>query len=108
MQIFALLAKYTSAGLASARTDGLETREAAGLRHITKLGGTVLGWFFLSSPEWDYVEIADLPSDDDAYALLSIAKSTPAFLKVQATRLFSSVEADAAIAHQLNWAPPGS
>ena len=73
------------------------------------ISGTVLGWYWLSSPEWGYVEIANLPSDDDAFAVLTVdTKSTPAFRRVQATRLLSSVEADAAIARHLDWAPPGS
>ena len=75
----------------------------------TSISGTVLGWYWLSSLEWYYVEIANLPSDDDAFAVPTVdTKSTPAFRRVQATRLLSSVQADPAIARHLDWAPPGS
>ena len=107
MPLFAINSKYTPETLAAARKEGLAHREAAAKAIIEQLGGKLLAFYWLSSPDWDYLGIGEFASADDPYALVSMAMASGAFQRSQVTPLRTSAEADAAIARQLNWTPPG-
>lgn len=108
MPLFALSAKYTPEALAAVRKAGFASREPQMKSIPEQFGGKLIAVYWPASPDWDFVLLAELPSADDAYAVMSFGSSTGSFLKSQATQLRTSAEADAAIARQLNWTPPGS
>ena len=107
MPIFALNGKYTPEALAAVRKAGFASREPQMKSMAEQFGGTVVAVYWPATPDWDFVCLADLPSADDAYAVASFSNASGSFLRVQATQLRTSAEADAAIARQLNWTPPG-
>ena len=108
MPKFALSSKYTPEALAAVREAGYASREAV-MKSITEqLGGKLLSQYWISSPDYDFVAIAELPSADDAFALLSMSDAGGASVRNRAIELRTSAEADAAIAKQLTWTPPGS
>lgn len=108
MPTFAVSAKYTPEALAAVRKAGFASREPMMKSMAEQFGGKFLTVYWPASGDWDFVAIAELPSVDDAYAMVSFSNATGSFQKSQATQLRSSAEADAAIARQLQWTPPGS
>ena len=108
MPIFIATAKYTPEALAAARKEGFAGREAASNALVESVGGRTLGTYFPASPDWDILSVADLPSADVAYAVQSMAMASGAMQRFQMTHLRTGAEADAAIARQMTWTPPGS
>ena len=107
MPTFALSGKYTPEALAAVRKDGFASREAAVKTLVESLGGKLVAFYWPLSAEWDLTAIVELSSSDDAYAIGSMSLSS-VMQRGQAIELRSSAEADATIARQLNWKPPGS
>jgi uncharacterized protein with GYD domain len=105
---FAIAPKYTPETLAAVRKAGFASREPAMKALAEQFGGKFVAVYWLASPDWDYVSLIDLPSADNVYAIMSFDFASGAFLKGNATQLRTSAEADAAIARQLTWTPPGS
>ena len=108
MPVFALSAKYTPETLAAVRKAGYASREPALKSLVEQFDGKFLAVYWTSSPDWDFVAIAELPSADNAFAMQSFGDATGALQRSQYTQLRTSAEADAAIARQVDWTPPGS
>ena len=107
MPTFAISAKYTPDALAAIRKSGHASREAVSKKMIESIGGTFVAMYWHSSPEWDQTVIAELANADDAYAINSMGMASGIALRTQTQQLRTSSEADAAIARQLTWTPPG-
>lgn len=71
------------------------------------MGGTLEAVYFLNSTRWHLMTIQELPDSDAVFALLSFTGTTNALLDGEVIELRSAEEADAAIARQLAWVPPG-
>ena len=108
MPTFAISNKYTPEFLAAARKDGLSSREAVIRKMIEGVDGKTVAIYWPSSPDSDLVIIAELPDADAAYAIQSFGWASGTSQRIQVTHLRSSAEADAAIARQVLWTPPGS
>ena len=108
MPTFALSGKYTPESLDAVRKTGHGTRQTLATETLEQLGGKVLAWYWLTSPEYDFVTIVDLPSTDEVFAINSFSGATGAFVRTNAVQLRTSEAADAAIARQLDWTPPGA
>jgi uncharacterized protein with GYD domain len=108
MPIFEISGKYTAAAHAAVRQAGYASREAAGRKMVEELGGTLLSWYWVSSPERDFVAVCDVPSSDALFAMGSIGDSSGAFVRAFGVELRTSEQAQAAIAPQTSWRPPAS
>lgn len=108
MPIFEVSGKYTAAAHAAVRTEGYPSREAAGKQMIESLGGKLLSWYWVLSPERDFVATCELPGSDALYVMGSIADSSGAFVRSSGSELRTSAEAHAAIAQQPDWSPPSA
>ena len=108
MPIFVQTVKYTPEALAAARKEGFASREAVAKAMVESAGGRVICNYWPFSPDWDYLGIGEFPSSDAAYALQSMLLASGAIQRFKTTELRTGAEADAAIAQQLKWTPPGS
>jgi uncharacterized protein with GYD domain len=108
MPIFEISGKYTAAAHAAVRQAGYASREAAGRKMVEELGGTLLSWYWVFSPERDFVAVCDLPSGDALFAMGSIGESSGAFVRSFGFELRTSEQAQAAIAPETSWRPPAS
>ncbi len=108
MPIFEISGKYTAAAHAAVREAGYATREAAGRKMIEELGGKLLSWYWVFSPERDFVATCEAPSSDAIFAMGSVGDSSGAFVRSSGVELRTSEQAQAAIAQRTSWRPPPS
>ena len=108
MPIFEISGKYTPEAHAAVRKAGYASREAAGTQMIESLGGTLLSWYWLASPERDFVATCELPSSSELFSMGGIGDSSGAFVRSEAFELRTSAQAQVAIERKPKWSPPGS
>ena len=108
MPIFEISGKYTAEAHAAVRKAGYPSREAAGRQMIESLGGKLLSWYWVASPERDFVATCELPSSDALYVMGSVGESSGAFVRTSGIEVRTSEQAQAAIAQHPTWSPPSA
>ena len=68
----------------------------------------MLSWYWLISPERDFVAVLELPGSSELFAMASMGESSGAFVHSNATQLWSGADAQAAISKETKWTPPAS
>src|SRR5215218_2184491 len=107
MPKYVAFARYSPEALEGIRKVGYASREPA-LENLCKsLGGTLEAIYFLNASHWHLMTIQDLPDTDAVFALFSFVGANGAIPEAEIIELRSPAEADAAVARQLNWTPPG-
>jgi len=103
---FMLIGKYTAAGLAATRSEGLTARSKVVKGAVESLGGTFVGQYWTSGTD-DSVVIADFPDASGAVALISAVKAAGA-AELSIVRLFDGPEFDAIVnsATTMKYTPP--
>jgi uncharacterized protein with GYD domain len=105
--IFEMSGKYTPQAHAAVISAGYASREAAGKELIESLGGKLLSWYWIASPDRDFVAICDVPSSDAIFVMGGIGDSSGAFVRSEAHELRTSAQAQATSGVQPKWSPPG-
>ena len=106
MARFMLIGKYTAAGLAATRSEGLTARSKIVKGAVESLGGTFIGQYWTSGAD-DSVVIADFPDANGAVALISAVKAAGA-AELSIVRLYDGPEFDAIIGagSSMKYTPP--
>ena len=107
MARYVYLVKYTPEALKAVREDGYANRVTVIERLTESVGGRLEQIYFINSPEWDFVNIAEVDADG-AFAINSMAEASGTIERGLMFELFTAEEADHAISAQLLWTPPGA
>jgi uncharacterized protein with GYD domain len=106
MPKYLALVKYSPAGLAGARRDGYGRRYEVLAGAAASLGGNLDAMWFTEGGEYDFAAVLDV-EPDVMYTLTQIATATGTASHTKVITLRTATEADATMAHQYDWTPPG-
>ena len=106
MAKYLALVKYSPTGLAGARRDGYARRQEVLAGAAASLGGNLDAMWFTEGGEFDFAAVFDV-DPDVMYTLTQIATSTGTASHTKVIALRTAEEADATMAHQYDWIPPG-
>jgi hypothetical protein len=89
------------------RKSGYSSRRPVLEKMCESLGGKLEQIYFLASPNWHLMTIQEMPDTDAVFSLISFVAGTALIADADIIELRSPAEADAAVARQLSWTPPG-
>ena len=100
-------AKYTPEAAAKVREAGYASRVEPHKALTASLGGTCESIWFTTG-DWSHHVVVDMPSEAAAFAVESVAWATGLVERLNVQPLFTAAEADAVIAADVDYTPPGS
>lgn len=92
MHTYLYTGRYTADGVRGVIGEGGAAREAATRALFESLGGRIVTYGFVMG-EWDFVILAEMPSDSAAVVPPMMARATGT-VEVHVTRVYSSAEID--------------
>jgi uncharacterized protein with GYD domain len=109
MAKYLLFGRYSSAGAAAVKAEGLTARKRAVEAFGEATGGKVLGWWAVAETDWDFVILSENDSYDSAnqVALRFTTYASGAFEATDSLTLVETEDADAAISSMVGYRAPG-
>lgn len=110
MPQYMIIAKYSTTGAAGAVKDGFAKRQQAGNELAESVGGKMVSWCWLRSPNWDLAAVIDVPDGDTAVAINLVGRPTGAFEAFEMMEVLDSTQMDriAGTLSRARYQPPGS